>query len=347
MPRGWGLSGDRVETMATSTGSTGVYWVAGVLGLLGAAGGLAYVLLQGEAGEDATVPVMPESVILEDLTGGGEPAETGDAAPEPIVPDFSNFRLQNGLALMAGTAEPGAMLDILLDGESIAQAEVSSAGQYTAIFDIPPSAMPRILSFATQLGDADPVHGARTIIVQPFGMPDPEPQAPEQVGQVDATDTQGDLDGDDATAAETPREEVDAIALSDRAPDVIGDVEVPEVAPAAPVIALSDRAPDVVGDVEVPSDIVPESVVDAEVPLETTPPVAETALSDRAPDVIGDAEVPEVAPAAPEIALSDRAPDVIGDAEVPEVAPSAPEAERPGAGCDRGRRGAGGGSGVA
>ena len=93
------------------------------------------------------------------------------------------------------------------------------------------------------------------------------------------------------------------IALSDRAPDVIGDAEVPEVAPAAPEIALSDRAPDVIGDVEVP---------------EVAPASPEIALSDRAPDVIGDAEVPEVAPAAPEIALSDRAPDVIGNVEVPQ-----------------------------
>ena len=310
--------------MATWTGSTGVYWVAGVLGLLGAAGGLAYVLLQGEAGEDATVPVMPEAVILEDLTDGAEPAEPEDAAPEPVVPDFSNFRLQNGLALMAGTAEPGATLDILLDGEILAQAEVSSAGQYTAIFDIPPSAMPRILSFTAQLGEADPVPGARTVIIQPFGMPEPEPQAPEQVAEVDVTETQGDLDGGDAETT---------IVLSDRAPDVIGDVEVPEAAPA-PVIALSDRAPDVIGDVEVPetapapvialSDRAPDVIGDVEVP-ETAPAAPVIALSDRAPDVIGDVEVPETAPAAPVIALSDRAPDVIGDVEVPEeTAPAAP-----------------------
>ena len=79
------------------------------------------------------------------------------------------------------------------------------------------------------------------------------------------------------------------------------------------MIALSDRAPDVIGDVEVPE--------------ETAPAAPVIALSDRAPDVIGDVEVPEAAPAAPVIALSDRAPDVIGDVEVPQESAEAPDEE--------------------
>ena len=327
MPRGWGLSGDRVETMATSTGPTGVYKVAGVLALLGATGGLAYVLLQGEAADDAAGPVMPEAVILEDLAAETETAEVDTVVTAPMVPDFSNFRLQNGLALMAGTAEPGAMLDILLDGESIAQAEVSGDGQYTAIFDIPPSAVPRVLSFATQLGDGDPVPGARTIIVQPFGMPDPAPAA-----EVEAPDaaTPG------TAAVETPEE---AIALSDRAPDTIGDVEIPADRPeaAAAEIALSDRAPDTVGDVDLPvetgpipsevalSSPVPDATEVDEDAVETVVTAPQVALSERAPDTIGDIEVVvEPVPTSPQIALSDRAPDVVGDLPADAV-PVAPE----------------------
>ena len=351
MSQGWGLSGDRVETMATSTGQTGIYWVAGVLGLLGATGGLAYMLLQGETADEAIGPVMPEAVILEDLATGSDAADADSnvTEPGPVVPDFSNFRLQNGLALMAGTAEPGATLEILLDAESIAQADVSSGGQYTAIFDIPAAAVPRVLSFAARLGDGDPVPGARTIIIQPFGMADPVAEAP-------ASDGADPVDVAASAIDETPAP--DAIALSDRAPDTVGDAEIPTDTPlndpapglvgasenpveAEPAeIALSEPAPGTVGDTELPT----ESVAEAPDVAQRDTTGLQTALSERAPDTIGDVEPPTVtdtalseadtatgdgellvdtAPERSGIALSERAPDTIGDVEPPTVSDTA------------------------
>jgi len=158
--------------MATSAArKTGVWLFLGTLALVGAVV-LVSVLLRDDAGDEIATPTMPEATIRDDLATASEtPAPEADE-PTPIAPDFATFRLDGGLALIAGNAEPGSAVEIQLDGTVITTVDVQSDGTYSAIFDVPPADIPRIISFVSRMAEAEPVPGERTIIVQPFGQPE-------------------------------------------------------------------------------------------------------------------------------------------------------------------------------
>ena len=104
-------------------------------------------------------------------------APQAEVAPE--APRFDTVRVTpDGSALVAGRAPVGAEVSLRLDGAEIARATADANGAFVAMFALPPSADPRMLSLVT-LGETE-VPAAETVAITPTGTPvaSVEPAAP-------------------------------------------------------------------------------------------------------------------------------------------------------------------------
>ncbi|MBU2890463.1 LysM peptidoglycan-binding domain-containing protein [Celeribacter halophilus] len=94
-----------------------------------------------------------------------------ESAPETraaqMVPAFDLVRIPPaGIATVAGRAEPGARVSILIDGEEVTQAEVSARGEFVALFDLPASDAPREMQLLSRLGSEESA-SAQAILISP------------------------------------------------------------------------------------------------------------------------------------------------------------------------------------
>ena len=113
-----------------------------------------------EADTPETAPSVPTDAPLADTAGPG--FDTVRVTPE-------------GEALVAGRAAPGAAVALLLDGAEAARAEADAQGNFVALFTMPPSAQPRLLSLL-QLGPPD-LPGQQTVALAPVAGPQAPPAA--------------------------------------------------------------------------------------------------------------------------------------------------------------------------
>ena len=69
----------------------------------------------------------------------------------PAGPSFDVVRVEpDGAALIAGRAEPGARVTVLLDGQAVAEATADRSGQFVAFASTPPSGEARSLSLSAE-----------------------------------------------------------------------------------------------------------------------------------------------------------------------------------------------------
>ncbi|MFZ9199188.1 MAG: LysM peptidoglycan-binding domain-containing protein [Paracoccaceae bacterium] len=87
-----------------------------------------------------------------------EPAAAEPAAAEPApeatvaLPRLDVVRVdEGGMATIAGTASPGAMISLRLDGAELSQIAADASGQFATLLTLPPSEVPRLLSLV-QIG---------------------------------------------------------------------------------------------------------------------------------------------------------------------------------------------------
>ena len=135
-----------------------------------------------------TVPeTVPESAAQTEAAAPPAPAEEPAVeavadAPAPALPDaaaqppvFSTVRVTpQGNALVAGQAEPGAEVSVIVDGAPAVQTQANDRGDFVAMFDLPPSAAPRVLSLSQQvLGNT--LSSSETVVLEPI--------APAQVAE--------------------------------------------------------------------------------------------------------------------------------------------------------------------
>ncbi|MEO8532062.1 MAG: Ig-like domain-containing protein [Deltaproteobacteria bacterium] len=131
-----------------------------------------------------TQPV--ETVVEKAPEIGAEPAlDIKDA------PSFDLVRVEaDGSAIIAGQAEPGATVEVMIDGVALATASADSTGKFVTFTDILPSDLPRGLSLSvTTEGTA--VASDQTVIVAPFAAVKPElasEPAPESAPEIAATE---------------------------------------------------------------------------------------------------------------------------------------------------------------
>ncbi|MEL7025768.1 MAG: hypothetical protein AAGO57_00870, partial [Pseudomonadota bacterium] len=258
----------------------------------------------GPATEDATASPDSTSNLSEaemaEETGAEDAAtqepETAGAveSPKAMVPEFDVVRITpDGEALIAGKAEPGAKITVMLDGEAVGEAEADNSGNFVAMFSVGTSADARVI--ALRAGeDGDLVTSDQEIIVAPMPAPvaetvtDDDAPADQmaateggeaaEVAAVDAGDTVAATEDGDRTEAAITEPVLEGTAAEDATQQL-------ETAPTMADAAQSEGTDD-------GRDLA--SVAETETPeLQETPSTGE-------PGTVADASTAEDAPAVPQ-----------------------------------------------
>lgn len=154
--------------------------------------------LSGEAEEPDTgaaeEPVVAETgdtvPPVNEAAGAGEPAqavpdgadaeaglvppeaETIEEVPVPTPPVFDLVRVeQDGSALVAGSAAAGATVSLRVTGAELAAVPTDGEGNFVAMFNLAPSAAPRVLSMSMVLPDGTSVPAEATVVIGPTVAP--------------------------------------------------------------------------------------------------------------------------------------------------------------------------------
>ncbi|MFD1912340.1 LysM peptidoglycan-binding domain-containing protein [Halodurantibacterium flavum] len=207
---------------------------------------------------DAPSYATPDTVAM--AVPAPEPDETADEAPQP--PRFDTVRHSpDGGTIVAGSAAPGAEVSVIVDGAEVARATANSGGAFVAMFDLPPSSDPRVLTMAAGPEGDDPVMAGQSIIIAPrLAALEPadgaEDSAPLALMSADETS------GPDTAEPEAPRL---AEAAATEAPEPAAVDPSPEQIAATP--AAGDAPPSAgAGDALATAPADPGSLTAAEAP---------------------------------------------------------------------------------
>ncbi len=145
---------------------------AAVVAVVGVAG---YLVLAPSPNSDDTPPSPPvETASSPSPDVQPETPAPASTAPEeteaetPAAPSFDLVRVDAaGGALIAGQAAPGADLRLRLDGEEISLASADASGDFVAMFNIPPAAVPRVLSLEMLMEDGSVLVSEQSVILSP------------------------------------------------------------------------------------------------------------------------------------------------------------------------------------
>lgn len=253
-------------------------------------------------------PSVPEATAQEEHVDGtvspapvaeAPPATGEDPAQAPVAPRFDLVRIDAaGGALIAGQSEANATLRLRLDGEEIHRASSDATGDFVAMFDIPASERPRVLSLEMILEDGSVLISEQSVIVSPTLRSAEETGAPVVAGAT-------------VTGPEIPTDSgVTDLALAE------GEDPAPAgtaIAPTQAAPSLPDSLPGTVVTPEAPALDSPEGGDSVETPAPVQRPTQLAAL-DPAPENAGQQTPVEHAPDAtdvnPDPSLSGPDPDV-------------------------------------
>ncbi|MCY1127103.1 LysM peptidoglycan-binding domain-containing protein [Frigidibacter sp. RF13] len=121
----------------------------------------------------AAVQPLPEAQPAEESAApaAAEPAqETPAPVPEAVkvVPGFDTVRAEpDGTVLVAGTAEPGARIEVMVDAAAAGAADADAQGKFAAFLSLGPSEKPRVLSLMSVLPDGTKIASAASVILEP------------------------------------------------------------------------------------------------------------------------------------------------------------------------------------
>ena len=168
----------------------------------------------------------------------GEPATTPEAAAVPATdpavqpapetafepPRFDTVRVTpEGEALVAGRAAPGAEVTVLVDGVAAAQALADGAGSFAALFTLPQSAAPRLITLS-MVADGAAVASTQSVALEPVapqtGVEPPVVAAADPAAQPEVTPPEAPAPAATATATAEPQAPT-AILLSDHGATVL------------------------------------------------------------------------------------------------------------------------------
>ncbi len=195
---------------------------------------------------DASVPAVqpaPEPVAQGDESANpapDAPASTTAKAEEeatPIAPEFDVVRVEpDGTTLVAGRADPGASVVILMDGAEIGQVMADDGGAFVSFLSLPPSAAPRVLSLMSDgtmgqsSSDADVILAPVAPQTAALAAAEPAP-APVETAQSEPDVSTG---TDSETTAQSSEESAPAVVEdTGQMPQVAGV----DIQPDAPTIA--------------------------------------------------------------------------------------------------------------
>lgn len=131
----------------------------------------------GQANTEVVAVPEPETV-----------APTPPAVPKPVGPEFDTFRVEaDGSMVIAGRAEPGQVVAIMLGGVELERATADASGNFVVLPMAGPSATPRGLTLIAD-PDGKAVRSETSYIVAPIAEPEvfvaevePPRQEPEPI----------------------------------------------------------------------------------------------------------------------------------------------------------------------
>ncbi len=157
---------------------------------------------QETTGDTETVASEPETDEASDPAPAEQSSNTAEATNEPeaetplSAPRFDVVRASpDGTTVIAGKAEPGSTVLILVDGEVADTQPTSSQGEFASLLLLPPSTQARVLTLLSTQGTREAL-SAEEIIIAPTSAPqvaavEPEPTPePETVVATNEQPTQ-------------------------------------------------------------------------------------------------------------------------------------------------------------
>ena len=156
----------------------------------------------------------PTSAELASATPDMTVEEPGEAAAEatapadgPAVPSFDLVRAEpGGLVTVAGRAEPGSEVVLLLDGEEELTSRVGEDGRFAAFFDLPASTGPQVLRLRMSLNGEQRESEQEVILTPP---------APQVATGKDATAEATELAAAGTAAGAAPEQAAPTVLMSD------------------------------------------------------------------------------------------------------------------------------------
>ncbi|MFN3281415.1 MAG: LysM peptidoglycan-binding domain-containing protein [Tabrizicola sp.] len=99
------------------------------------------------------------------------PAEQAPASPvQPPVIDTWRVAA-NGDAVVSGSAEPGATVEVVVGGESVASGTATASGDFALLFTLPPNPDPSLMWLSMTLPGQAPVASAQMVALGPIEGP--------------------------------------------------------------------------------------------------------------------------------------------------------------------------------
>ena len=103
------------------------------------------------------------------------PVENPAAAPRLV---FDLVRVDRyGSAVVAGKAGPGQRVEVMIDGAPIAEVAADGRGRFVALFDLPPSENPQVITLALLAGGGERVPSRESVVVMGREVLRPAPVA--------------------------------------------------------------------------------------------------------------------------------------------------------------------------
>ncbi len=142
----------------------------------------ATVAEEGTAAEPAPETETETEAAAETAPAEAEVAEAAPEAPAPTPPSFDLVRVEkDGSALVAGSAAPGASVSLRVTGAELAAVPADGQGKFVAMFNLAPSAAPRVLSMSMALADGTVVPADATVVIGPTVAPAVVAEVPEAI----------------------------------------------------------------------------------------------------------------------------------------------------------------------
>ena len=165
----------------------------------------------GEVALPEEPAVDPASEVTAEEANSAEIGAVQEAAeePAPTPPSFDLVRVEkDGSALVAGSAAPGSTVSLRVIGSELAAVPADGQGNFVAMFNLAPSAAPRVLSMIMTMGDGTEVPADATVVIGPT-------IAPALVAEAEALVVADDTAAAGSTATEEPVAEAAPSAVSE------------------------------------------------------------------------------------------------------------------------------------
>ncbi len=250
----------------------------------------------------------PETTAIETTAGvaAGAIAPAQSAAPMTL-PRIDVARIEpDGRGLIAGTATPGARVEVLVNDSPVTGVDVDGTGAFIAFINLPPSETPRLLSLRATTG-AQAAISDETVILGPTLFATPVMPQPS--------------DGADPTVSGAPATAALAVPTGEQTvvPDAVARTDPPRTAAGiGPAIQPTDPGAGVVAHL-------PSAVSTGTDPQTLTAPVmpASDRVAETAPMIaVAPVDVPSAGPAPP--GATDATARTDPSAPLPRVADAAP-----------------------